>query len=277
MDLKNGFCTTFAKKILGNQNNATEFLLKLQEEKKFDLPFKTISRGKNKGEKILNLDTKELWNKIVIYWNFEIAEKIIRELFIKTPKYKSGKNSYNIMKILISEWEKLALGKIKWPFSQGDFDSFVQSVNAQTATGYEKDEKVKLAAVQYRRIKEINTVRNDFIETLIFEKNKNILPTLNHRRAVDFFINGNSFDQKVAKSPTEEFKKKYDTNWKEFAIKNPPIVAEYLYKYQSEERFAADSRLLVVYLDEDISIERIAETIENVNLEMPLEINFTYS
>ena len=44
---------------------------------------------------------------------------------------------------------------------------------------FDKDEKVKIAAVKYRRIKEINTVRNDFIETLIFEKNENILPTLN--------------------------------------------------------------------------------------------------
>ncbi len=58
----------------------------------------------------------------------------------------------------------------------------------------------------------MNTVRNDFIKTLIFEKNKNILPTLNHRRGVDFFINGQSFDQKVAKSPTNEFKRKYGQN-----------------------------------------------------------------
>ncbi len=54
------------------------------------------------------------------------------------------------------------------------------------------------------------------------------------------------------------------------------LVDEYLYKFQDEGRFGADPRLLVVYLDEDISIGRIQEIIENTDLEKPLEINFTY-
>jgi len=103
------------------------------------------------------------------------------------------------MDVLIKEWQSLKLGDITWPFSQGAFDEFVQRVNSEKENGFVKDEKVKVAAVKYRRIKEINTVRNDFIETLIFEKNGNILPTLNHRRGVDFFINGISFDQKWLK------------------------------------------------------------------------------
>ncbi len=139
-----------------------------------------------------------------------------------------------------------------------------------------KDEKVKLAAVKYRRIKEINTFRNDFIETLIFEKNDNILPTLNHRRGVDFYINGISFDQKVAKNPTNQLKNAYRDNWREFAIENPKIVAEYLYKYQDEGRFGADSRLLIVYLDEDVSIERIIDLINKFDINNPIEVDFTY-
>lgn len=181
------------------------------------------------------------------------------------------------MNILLDEWGKLNLGTISWPFSQGDFDGFVQRVNAEQNSGEEKDEKVKHAAVKYRRIKEINTVRNDFIETLIFEKNKNILPTLNHRRGVDFFINGISFDQKVAKSPTNEFKRNYGDDWKEKALKNPEKVAEYLYKYQDEGRFGADSRLLVVYLDEEVSINKIAKIIEDTDLDNPLEVTFEYT
>jgi hypothetical protein len=43
--------------------------------------------------------------------------------------------------------------------------------------------------VKFRRLKEINTLRNDFLETLIFDKNQNIIPTLQHNRGVDFFIN----------------------------------------------------------------------------------------
>lgn len=236
MDIKINFSTDIAKKILGNNEQANTFLLKLQEEKKFYLPFKTISRGINKGKQVLDLSTKEIWSKIVEYWDFEIGEKIIREIFKTTSKYKSGKDSYTTMNMLLNEWKKMNLGKLAWPFSQGDFDKFVQRLNAEKIPGYEKDEKVKLAAVKYRRLKEINTVRNDFIETLIFEKNENILPTLNHRKSVDFFINGISFDQKVAKSPTNEFKRDFKENWKEYAIKHPEKVAEYLYKYQDEGR-----------------------------------------
>jgi hypothetical protein len=277
MNLKNNFSTDTAKKIFGNKGNATIFLLELQKLKHFDLPFRKITRGKNKGTKVLNLNTNELWTKIVKFWDFKNGEKIIRNLFIQTEKYKSGKDSYKIMNILLDEWKKLKLDKISWPFSQGDFDGFVQRVNAEKVSGIEKDEKVKHAAVKYRRIKEINTVRNDFIETLIFEKNENILPTLNHRRGVDFFINGISFDQKVAKSPTNEFKRDFGEDWKEYAKNNPKKVAEYLYKYQDEGRFGADSRLLVVYLDEDVSIDKIAETIEKIDLENPLEIIFEYT
>jgi len=124
--------------------------------------------------------------------------------------------------------------------------------------------------------KEINTVRNDFIETLIFEKNNNILPTLNHCRGVDFFINGQSFDQKVAKSPTNEFKRKYKNDWKLKAIKNPQIVAGYLYKYQDEGSFGADYRLLIVYLDENVAVDRIKKIIDNFDLDKPREITFSY-
>jgi len=276
MNIINNFSTDLAKKIFGNKVNAEKFLLELQKKKQLNLPLKKITKGINDGKIFLALETNQLWAKIVEFWDFENGKSIVRDLFSKTFKYKSGKESYFTMHVLLEEWNKLGLQNISWPFSQGDFDGFVQRINAENCDGYQKDEKVKNAAVKYRRIKEINTVRNDFIETLIFEKNKNILPTLNHRRGVDFFINGVSFDQKVAKSPTNEFKKDFGNNWKDYALLNPHKVAEYLYKYQDEGRFGADNRLLVVYLDEDISIEKIANIIEKTDLENPLEINFEY-
>lgn len=152
----------------------------------------------------------------------------------------------------------------------------LQRINSEKSDGFVKDEKVKIAAVKYRRIKEINTVRNDFIETLIFEKNQNILPTLSHKRGIDFFIGGISFDQKVAKSPTNQFKNYFKDKWREEAIKNPSLVAEYLYKYQDEGRFGADPRLLVVYIDEDVSIQKIREIINATDLDRPIEINFSF-
>ncbi len=277
MNIKKNMSEDIAKKIIGNKENANLFLLKLKELKK-EMYIKTriISRGKNRGKKVLDYATKELWQKIVEEWDYRYALKIIREIFKTTDKYKNGKEADNVMKILIDEWEKLKLGKIEWPFSQGAFDDFVQRINSENSDGITKDQKVKIAAVKYRRIKEINTVRNDFIETLIFEKNENVLPTLNHRRGVDFFINGESFDQKVAKSPTIQFKKRYKENWRSIAIEHPEIVAEYLYKHQDEGRFAADSRLLIVYLDENVSINTIKETIENFDLDKPIEITFSF-
>jgi len=91
-----------------------------------------------------------------------------------------------------------------------------------------------------------------------------------------FFINGISFDQKVAKSPTREFKKRFGDNWREVAIKKSELVAEYLYKYQDEGRFGAAPRLLVVYIDEDVSIDKIREIITKTDLNNPIEVNFTY-
>lgn len=276
-DIRKNFSTKIAKKIFWKADNWTIFLEKLSEKKDINLPLKVISKGKNKWKSIINLSNNEIWDMVIKHWDYSIWEKIIRELFKGSEKYSSWKDSYNTMNILKDEWNKLNLNEVKWPFSQWQFDWFVQQLNSQSISWFEKDDKVKIAAVKYRRIKEINTVRNDFIETLIFEKNNNILPTLNHRRWVDFFINGISYDQKVAKSPTNEFKRKYWDNWKETAIKNPKIVAEYLYKYQDEWRFWADSRLLVVYLDEEVSIEKISNTIDKVNFDKPTEIVFTYT
>jgi len=275
--IKSKLSEDLAKKILGNYNNALNYLLKLNEIKPVKgLNFKTVSRGKNKGASVPAIEPADIFKLVVNSWDYDVSKKIIRELFKETKKYTSGKEANNVMDVLIKEWESLKLGGIQWPFSQGDFDGFVQRINAENADGFVKDEKVKVAAVKYRRIKEINTVRNDFIETLIFEKNQNILPTLNHRRGVDFFINGISFDQKVAKSPTNQFKNKFKDNWKQEAINNPALVAEYLYEYQDEGRFGADPRLLVVYLDEDVSIQKIRETIKKIDLDIPIEINFSF-
>ena len=197
MNLNNNFSTDIAKKIFANKNNAKLFLLELQKIKKYELPTRVITKGKNKGKIVLKMTTQQLWAEVVKRWDFINGEKIVRKLFTKTKKYQSGKDSYKTMNLLLAEWKKLQLNKIAWPFSQGNFDGFVQRVNSENISGEQKDKEVKQVAVKYRRIKEINTVRNDFIETLIFEKNSNILPTLNHSRGVDFFINGISNQYKM--------------------------------------------------------------------------------
>ncbi|MEW6556228.1 MAG: hypothetical protein AB1349_02615 [Elusimicrobiota bacterium] len=253
-----------AKKILSNKDNAIEYLqeinkqLKLKELEKID---KSIS-------------TEDVWKLVVKHWNYEISKNILRKLFKKSEKYQRGKESADAIGRLLDEWKKLSLGEIEWPCSQGDFNGFVQRINSLSENGLIKDEKVKIAAVKYRRLKEINTVRNDYLETLIFDKNENIVPTLDNRRGVDFFINGVSFDQKVAKSPTKQFIKDFGETWKEIAKNNPIKVAEY--QYQDEGRFGADPRLYIVYLDENIPVLELKNKIDQIDISKPLEVSFQY-
>jgi len=65
-------------------------------------------------------------------------------------------------------------------------------------------------------------------------------------------------------------------DWKEYAIKNPQIVGQYLYKYQDEGRFGWEPRLFIVYLDEDIQPVDIQKIITNIDLINPYTINFDF-
>ena len=257
-DIKSRIDYDLVKKIFSNTQNGKLFLEKINIKTK-------------------SLTTKEIYNAIVNNWDYDIALPIIREIFKNSDKFKRGSNGAETVKILLKEWKELGFGDVGWPFSQGAFDNFVQSLNSENISRNLKDEKVKIAAVKYRRIKEINTERNDFLESLIFLKNDNIIPTLSNTKGVDFFINGISFDQKVARSVTKEFIKDFGDNWKEYAIKNPQKVAEYLYRLQDEGRFGSNPRLFIVYLDENISPLLVKETIEKTNLNKPLDISFTYN
>ncbi|WP_299189690.1 hypothetical protein [uncultured Campylobacter sp.] len=189
-DIRSRINCDLVKKIFSNANNAKEFLKRLNINTK-------------------GMDSRKIFNSIVINWNYEKALPIVRDIFKSSPKFKRGQSGSATIEILLREWRELGFGDIAWPFSQGAFDNFVQSINSESSSRIEKDEKVRIAAVKYRRIKEINTERNDFLESLIFLKNENIIPTLSNSRGVDFFINGISFDQKVSRSVTNEFKRDF--------------------------------------------------------------------
>lgn len=257
LDIKRMINQDIVKKIFGNKDNAVAFLHKIGVKNKI-----------NKAN--------EAYDLIVENWEYQKAYIAIRELFETSSKYQKGILGEENIKILLSEWKELGLGELNWPFSQGQFDAFVQSINSSSDNRVYKDNKVKDAAVRYRRIKEINTERNDYLETLIFLNNDNVIPTLHHSRGVDFFINGISYDQKVAKSPTKEFKDKFGDNWKQEAINNPVKVAEYLYTYQDEGRFGSEPRLFIVYLDENIEPLKIKKILEKNKLIEPYSITFDY-
>ena len=274
-DIRTQFSEALAKKILGNATNATQYLFLLREAKNLpDLLFRTVSRGKKKGENIFL--GEDIWKAVVDTWDYEASKDVIRRLFQSTEKYQKGITAKDSLARLLAEWNELGYGVVSWPFSPQVFDAFVQNINSQDIPRDEKDEKMREAAVKYRRIKEINTLRNDFIETLIFRKNENVIPTLSHRRGIDFFINGIAFDQKVSRSTTQQFQRDFGASWRAKAKSNPELVAQYLYKHQDAERFDFQPRLFLVYLDESVSPERIEEVISPINLNTPLEVTFSY-
>lgn len=257
-DIKERIDFDLVKKIFGNANNGLKFLQLL---------------GANTQKSV---KANDIFNQIVECWDYERAKPIIRQIFTQSEKFQRASRGEETLNILLNEWQKLGFGKVEWPFSQGAFDAFVQSINTENTDRTSKDERVKKAAVRYRRIKEINTERNDFLESLIFAKNENIIPTLSHSGGVDFFINGISFDQKVSRSVTSEFKRDFGENWRSVAINEPHLVAKYLYTYQDEGRFGYVPRLFVVYLDENVSPLKIKELIAKTNLNKPFEVVFTY-
>lgn len=277
IDIKHPITEQLAKKILANKANAIDYLKRLNKEEVNSQLYNA------RGNVRTSLSSQEVWFMVVKEWNYHIAKDIIRDMFRSTQKYRNGKEAFTAVTTLRQRWQELNLGDFQWPFSQGNFDEFVQRINSEhlseniIANGDLKDDKVKQAAVKFRRIKEINTYRNDFIETLIFEQCEDILPTLSHTRGVDFFINGISYDQKVSRSVTNQFKAKYKDNWRNQAIENPEIVAEYLYSLQDEARFDANPRLLIVYIDEDISAQTIENTIKQTDFFNPKTVCFTFN
>jgi len=104
----------------------------------------------------------------------------------------------------------------------------------------------------------------------------NVIPTFANRRGVDFYINGEPFDQKVSRSVGRNFIAEYGEDYREIAISRPDLVAKCLYEYQDEARFGCEPRLLVVYLDSDLEIEDIEDSLAEVDFDNPININFEY-
>lgn len=250
------------KKIFSNTNEKKLYLKLLYNKKNID---KEIPKFKSQiDEEIINT------------WDFTEANNIIRQMFKDTKKYEVGKYSSNNIRKMIKEWKDLGLGELNWPFSATEFDQYIQRINKMDISEEEKDEIVKIGAIKFRRIKKINTARNDFIEYLIVEHNSNVTPTLKHSRGIDFYIDGYPFDQKVSRSVTRQFINDYGPNWKKHAIKHPEEVGRYLYKFQDEARFGDEPRLLIVYLENDISDEDVYKCVTKANLKKPYHFSFEY-
>ena len=146
----------------------------------------------NRAEKIEYLETlykikgieeeiprtiKKIDEEIVKTWDYETSKNIIRKMFRNTSKYENSKKSNKYLEKAMQEWEELKLGEYNWPFQPINFDQYIQRINCRDIPEEEKDRIVERDVVKFRRIKRINTFRNDFIEYLIFENSDNVIPT----------------------------------------------------------------------------------------------------
>lgn len=260
--LVNGINAAEIKKIFQNKENKLDYLRRLFERTNNPTPIeRTVAR---------------IDSQIIDTWEYNISKSVIREMFMDTDKYAYISVCRELIDEAINEWEEKQLGDFEWPFSAMNFDQHVHHLNRNTElTEEEKDEIISREAVVFRRIKNINALRNDYIEFLIFQ-NENVIPTFGNNRGVDFYIDGMPYDQKVSKSVGKAFQNQYGDDFREIAINNPSLVAISMYENQDEERFGEEPRLLIIYLDSDVKSNQIEEQLRNINFNEPMQIDFEY-
>ncbi len=250
------------KKIFSNTENKKNYLIELFKE----------TGNISKIEK----NIEKLDEQIITSWSYETSKKIIREMFRNHPKFLVQQKLDMEIDKAMNDWNTLGLGDFDWPFSAMSFDQHVHSLNRnKNLSEEERDLILTKEVIKFRRIKQINSLRNDYIESLIFN-NDNIIPTLGNRKGVDFYINGEPFDQKVGKSVGKAFIKEYGENYREIALSHPELVAKSLYENQDEERFGDEARLLIVYLDSNVTSKKIQEQLDKIDFSSPYEITFDY-
>ena len=213
---------------------------------------------------------------IIDSWDYENSKAVIRKMYKESQKYIIGSQCKEGIERALLDWKINNLGDFTWPFSAMNFDRRVVAINRLDLSEKEKDELLAKEVIKFRRIKDINTMRNDYIEYLITTNNENITPTLTHRSGVDFYIDGEPYDQKVSKSVGRDFITQYGDSYREIAINNPELVAKSLYEHQDGERFDAEPRLYIVYLDDNISNEQIEKLLSNIDFNKPYPIEFDY-
>lgn len=261
--LKESITAEEIKKIFSNKSNKVKYL-----ELLFDY---------TNNDELIEKSPAKIDEQIIRTWNYNVCINVIREMYQKTDQFNYLKECKVKLDTALTEWKNLQLGEFKWPFSAMGFDQHVHQLNRRTdISESEKDALISKETVLFRRIKQINALRNDYIEYLIFLNNRDVIPTFGNNRGVDFFIDGLPYDQKVAKDVGSAFKQKYGDDYRNKAINEPELVAISLYENQDEERFGDEPRLLIVYLDSDVDSNQVEMQLSKVDFRKPIPITFKY-
>lgn len=229
------------------------------------------------------IPSKEVWEILSQYWDYEFALKFVRHKlssqnaigcynYSKWNVYISSEKNY------IKELQKLQNGleKYEWQSKQGNIDQKIQLINRkQKISQRDRERQVKMMALNQLSITKLNTLRNDFIEYLLFLNNEKMFPTLKHSSGVDYFIDGVPFDQKVSKGLGGSFVKDYGIDESlTFARTHKDKLAISLFNNQDTFRFDNSSvnRIFVVFTDTDISPSEVRFKLKQVQWGQPMSL-----
>ena len=96
-DIRSRINCDLVKKIFSNANNAKEFLKRLNINTK-------------------GMDSRKIFNSIVINWNYEKALPIVRDIFKSSPKFKRGQSGSATIEIYLGSGENSGLEISLGPF-----------------------------------------------------------------------------------------------------------------------------------------------------------------
>jgi hypothetical protein len=273
MNIKDGITGEQVKLILGGMKNQELFLWNMRLV--WNLPVKLNRKG------VEVLDISKIGNVtdcIVKNWEYVSCRDMLRNMYVLSDKYWSGKNAKELFNYYR---DKYSYGDYNFPFVSNNFDDYIVKNGVYPSVGdvnkFESSlDKVKKDVEKFLYLKIFNTLRNDYIEYLIFGSSIDVIPTFSHRGGIDFYINGIGFDQKVSRSVTNQFKKGYGKDWKDVAIENPYEVCRYLMMYGDEARFSNVPRLFVVDIDGDYELDGIEDIIRDINFDSPRDVDYVY-
>jgi hypothetical protein len=250
------------KKILGNKENAIDYLLCTKTGKTF--------------KELKMLKSEDIYNLIFENLNYDVLHTYVRLTTMK-KKYSSS----NFLKYC--EQYRQCTQKIKdiynnnkeWAFNP----SLYEDEQIKTIRKYETlDESIKNHLIKCEKnliIKSYNNARSFLFEYFLIRNNDKILPTLSNSKGVDIYVE-KRWDIKNTSGVTKQFKDFYGDEWKSIALNNPKIVAEYLYVNQGVERFDSNDRIFIIDLSDSINpISKINDICRNLNFNEVHEINFT--
>jgi hypothetical protein len=264
------------KNILGSNKMKLEFIEKMIY--KWKVPTK-INRKRQMVVDIKSIG--DLDEFIISNWNYEVCRDMLREMFILTEKYKRGQTAKIVFNHFKQKYQEVGFSDYKWPFISGQFDDYlVKSIVYPSVANSEVFDtqlvKIDRDVEKFSYLKVFNTLRNDYIEYLMFKSDEDIIPTFSHRGGIDFYIHGLGFDQKVSRSVTNQFMDKHGENWRNKALENPFEVAEFLMVLGDEARFSNVPRLFVIDVDGSYELDGIEEQVCMIEFDSPTNVTYTY-